>query len=311
MQRTLDKEGYTWQVKNLGISGDTTEGGVSRINSAVRWKPSVVVLELGGNDGLRGLPLKVTRQNLETMIMAFQEAGAKVVLAGMTLPPNYGPDYIKSFEAIYKDLAAKYKAEADSVPAGGYRDAGPAISAKGWNPSDGGRGRDRIGNRAEGGKTAFKIAQGRGMPRPYRSAGFCRGRACPTLGLVLTLPGCRHPAGCDSPAHSPAHSRPGTDRAPRSRHNPRALAACGARVYRAARRSERLRLALLEQLQEVSQRDSRIDDILDHDHVEALNRVIQILGEPRFALKSFCRCSWRCRRTPCAPESSSRAPDPP
>jgi acyl-CoA thioesterase-1 len=109
MQRALDKEGYAWQVKNLGISGDTTEGGVSRINSAVRWKPAVVVLELGGNDGLRGLPLKVTRQNLETMIMAFQEAGAKVVLAGMTLPPNYGPDYIKSFEAIYKDLAVKYK----------------------------------------------------------------------------------------------------------------------------------------------------------------------------------------------------------
>jgi acyl-CoA thioesterase-1 len=109
MQRTLDKEGYAWQVKNLGISGDTTEGGVSRIASAVRLKPAVVVLELGGNDGLRGLPLKVTRQNLETMIMGFEQAGAKVVLAGMTLPPNYGPDYIKSFESIYKDLAAKYK----------------------------------------------------------------------------------------------------------------------------------------------------------------------------------------------------------
>jgi acyl-CoA thioesterase-1 len=109
MQRTLDKEGYSWQVKNLGISGDTTEGGVARINSAVRLKPTVVLLELGGNDGLRGLPLKVTRQNLETMITAFQQAGAKVVLAGMTLPPNYGPDYIKSFEAIYKDLAVKYK----------------------------------------------------------------------------------------------------------------------------------------------------------------------------------------------------------
>jgi acyl-CoA thioesterase I len=109
MQRTLDKEGYAWQVKNLGISGDTTEGGVSRIESAVRLKPSVVILELGGNDGLRGLPLKVTRQNLETMIVAFQQAGAKVVLAGMTLPPNYGPDYIKNFETIYRELAAKYK----------------------------------------------------------------------------------------------------------------------------------------------------------------------------------------------------------
>jgi len=109
IQRTLDKEGYAWQVKNLGISGDTTEGGGSRIQSAVRLKPAVVLLELGGNDGLRGLPLKVTRKNLETMIVAFQQAGAKVVLAGMTLPPNYGPDYIKSFESIYKDLAAEYK----------------------------------------------------------------------------------------------------------------------------------------------------------------------------------------------------------
>jgi len=109
MQRTLDKEGYAWRVVNLGISGDTTEGGVSRINSAVRLMPAVVVLELGGNDGLRGLPLKVTKRNLETMIVAFQQAGAKVVLAGMTLPPNYGPDYIRDFQNIYKDLAAKYK----------------------------------------------------------------------------------------------------------------------------------------------------------------------------------------------------------
>jgi acyl-CoA thioesterase-1 len=109
MQRTLDKEGYAWRVVNLGISGDTTEGGVSRIQSAARLKPAVVVLELGGNDGLRGLPLKVTRQNLETMIAAFQQAGAKVVLAGMTLPPNYGQDYIKDFEKIYKDLAAEHK----------------------------------------------------------------------------------------------------------------------------------------------------------------------------------------------------------
>src|SRR4029077_20032421 len=108
IQRTLDKEGYAWQVKNLGISGDTTEGGVSRIGSAVRLKPAVGLRELGGNDGLRGLPQKITRQNLETMIVAFQKAGAKVVLAGMTLPPNYGPDYIRDFQKIYQDLAAKY-----------------------------------------------------------------------------------------------------------------------------------------------------------------------------------------------------------
>ena len=109
MQRTLDKEGYKWHVLNLGIDGNTTEDGVARIESAVRLKPAIVLLELGGNDGLRGLPLKVTRKNLETMIVAFQQAGAKVVLAGMTLPPNYGPDYIRDFQKIYTDLAAKYK----------------------------------------------------------------------------------------------------------------------------------------------------------------------------------------------------------
>jgi acyl-CoA thioesterase I len=109
MQKELDAEGYRWHVVNLGISGDTTEGGVSRIDSATSLKPSIVVLELGGNDGLRGLPLASTRDNLDQMITAFQKSGARVVLAGMTLPPNYGPDYVHQFEDIYKDLAAQHK----------------------------------------------------------------------------------------------------------------------------------------------------------------------------------------------------------
>jgi acyl-CoA thioesterase-1 len=109
LQKKLDAEKYPWHVVNLGISGDTTEGGVSRIDSATALKPEIVVLELGGNDGLRGLPLETTRQNLENMIVAFQKSGAKVVLAGMTLPPNYGPDYIRQFENIYGDLAKKYR----------------------------------------------------------------------------------------------------------------------------------------------------------------------------------------------------------
>lgn len=98
-----------WHVVNLGISGDTTEGGVARIDSATSLKPSIVILELGGNDGLRGMPITATRANLDRMITAFQHAGARVVLAGMTLPPNYGPSYIHSFEKIYKDLAAEHK----------------------------------------------------------------------------------------------------------------------------------------------------------------------------------------------------------
>jgi len=109
LQKKLDAEKYPWRVVNQGLSGDTTEGGVSRIDSATAVKPEIVVLELGGNDGLRGLPLETTRDNLETMIVAFQKAGAKIVLAGMTLPPNYGPDYIRQFNQTYALLAAKYR----------------------------------------------------------------------------------------------------------------------------------------------------------------------------------------------------------
>jgi acyl-CoA thioesterase-1 len=109
LQKRIDAEGFAWRVVNQGISGDTTEGGVARMDAAVALKPSIVVLELGGNDGLRGLPLAITRKNLETLITTFQRGGARVVLAGMTLPPNYGPDYIKGFENNYRDLAAQYK----------------------------------------------------------------------------------------------------------------------------------------------------------------------------------------------------------
>jgi len=109
LQRKLDAQGYGWRVVNLGISGDTTSGGLARVNTATALRPAMVLLELGGNDGLRGLPLTMTRENLDRIITAFERAGARVVLAGMTLPPNYGPDYIQGFEAIYRGLAAKYK----------------------------------------------------------------------------------------------------------------------------------------------------------------------------------------------------------
>ena len=109
LQRKIDAGGYAWRIVNMGISGDTTQGGVARMNTAVAAKPAMVLLELGGNDGLRGLPLAMTRMNLEQMITTFQRGGAKVVLAGMTLPANYGPDYVRSFEKIFTDLAAKYK----------------------------------------------------------------------------------------------------------------------------------------------------------------------------------------------------------
>ena len=111
LQKKLTTLGFGWRVVNMGISGDTTSGGVARLSAAINRKPAMVLLELGGNDGLRGTPLSITRANMEKMITAFQASGARVVLAGMTLPPNYGVDYVQGFEKIFKDLAAKYKLE--------------------------------------------------------------------------------------------------------------------------------------------------------------------------------------------------------
>jgi len=109
LQKDLDSRGLKYRVVNMGISGDTTQDGVARMQLAVAEKPAIMLLELGGNDGLRGIPINVTQNNLEQMIQAFQGAGARVVLAGMSLPPNYGPQFIAQFEKVYRDLAAKYK----------------------------------------------------------------------------------------------------------------------------------------------------------------------------------------------------------
>ena len=110
LQKLLDGRGYSYRVVNQGISGDTTMGGRGRTGVAIELKPVIVILELGGNDGLRGLPLKQTRENLDAMTTEFSKAGAKVLVAGITLPPNYGSDYIRGFEGLYADLAAKYHA---------------------------------------------------------------------------------------------------------------------------------------------------------------------------------------------------------
>lgn len=109
LQKDLDQAGSRYRVVNAGISGDTTSGGLSRLDMVTQLAPKIVILELGGNDGLRGLPLSTTRSNLEQIVEGLRKSGAQVVLAGITLPPNYGPDYIREFESIYKDVAAKYK----------------------------------------------------------------------------------------------------------------------------------------------------------------------------------------------------------
>jgi acyl-CoA thioesterase-1 len=109
LQKDLDRAGLHWRVVNAGVSGDTTTDGVNRLSEVLEHKPAVVILEFGGNDGLRGLPLETTQANLDRMVVALRGSGASVLLAGMTLPPNYGPEYIHGFEQIYSKLAAKYK----------------------------------------------------------------------------------------------------------------------------------------------------------------------------------------------------------
>lgn len=109
LQTLLDKSGYNYRVENQGVSGDTTTDGLARIDNVIAAKPALVLLEFGGNDGLRGVPIDATRDNLDQMIEHIQAAKIPLVLLGITLPPNYGPDYVKPFTAIFPDLAAKHK----------------------------------------------------------------------------------------------------------------------------------------------------------------------------------------------------------
>jgi acyl-CoA thioesterase-1 len=106
----MSKDTPGWRVVNASISGETTAGGAARIDGELkRVKPKVVVIALGANDGLRGLPLPQARANLDRMIRASTAAGARVLLVGMRIPPNYGREYTQGFEANYTALAAQYK----------------------------------------------------------------------------------------------------------------------------------------------------------------------------------------------------------
>jgi len=109
LEQRLAKQGYGYRVVNASISGETTGGARSRLPRALELhQPAVVIIELGGNDGLRGLPLKQVRGNFEYLIETSQAAQAKVVLVGMRMPPNYGAEYANSFHALYGELAKKY-----------------------------------------------------------------------------------------------------------------------------------------------------------------------------------------------------------
>ncbi|GGH11772.1 arylesterase [Silvibacterium dinghuense] len=108
LQQLLDARGYRYRVVNKGISGDTTKDGLARVKDVLAAHPAIVVVEFGGNDGLRGLPITATRANLDQIIALLKDAGVKVVLAGITLPPDYGPDYIRDFNQTYALAAKKF-----------------------------------------------------------------------------------------------------------------------------------------------------------------------------------------------------------
>lgn len=109
LERLLRAHGFSYRVINAGVSGETTAGGLRRVDWVLQSRPHLVIVELGANDGLRGLPPAAMRDNLGAIIERFQAAGATVVLAGMKAPPNYGAAYGRAFAAVFPDLAAHYR----------------------------------------------------------------------------------------------------------------------------------------------------------------------------------------------------------
>ena len=109
LQARLRAEGYDYRVVNAGVSGDTTAGGLRRVDWALRAHPDVVIVALGANDGLRGQSPPAIRANLEEIVARLQAAGVRVLLVGMRLPPNYGAEYTKEFEAVFPAVARRAK----------------------------------------------------------------------------------------------------------------------------------------------------------------------------------------------------------
>jgi acyl-CoA thioesterase-1 len=105
LEARLRREGYPYRVVNAGVSGDTTAGGVRRVDWVLRNRPEVAVVALGANDGLRGLSTDAMRANLNTIVERLRAAGARVLVAGMEVPPNYGAAYARAFRAVFPDVA--------------------------------------------------------------------------------------------------------------------------------------------------------------------------------------------------------------
>ena len=107
----LKRERLDYSVVNASVSGETTAGGAARLHPALdKHKPAVVIIELGGNDGLRGMPVAAMKKNLDAMVRQSRQSGARVLLVGMRLPPNYGPQYTGEFERAFAEVAKRHGA---------------------------------------------------------------------------------------------------------------------------------------------------------------------------------------------------------
>ena len=110
LQNRLKEKGYPHRIVNASISGDTSAGALSRLpGSLKRLQPEIVIIEIGGNDGLQGLSAEVMEKNIESMVIQSRRLGAEVLILGMRLPPNYGPAYTEKFFSVYKRIATKHK----------------------------------------------------------------------------------------------------------------------------------------------------------------------------------------------------------
>lgn len=113
LEAYLKARGLDWRVVNAGVSGDTSAGGLARLDWALGDQPAIMIVELGANDGLRGLPVEAMEANLDAILARLKAAGITTVLSGMKAPPNMGPDYAEAFAAVYPRLAEKHGATLD------------------------------------------------------------------------------------------------------------------------------------------------------------------------------------------------------
>lgn len=133
LQRELDAQGFHYRVANFGVSGETTKDGLERVPQVLSRKPELVIVEFGGNDGLRGLPVEESQKNLAGIVTALRQGGTKVLLVAITLPKQYGMDYISRFEAIYPAVAKQA-----NVPLLGFAQFSKGLFAEPTNVQDDG-----------------------------------------------------------------------------------------------------------------------------------------------------------------------------